>query len=290
MGKTHAMWRGAQTSSSNWILFTDGDIFFRRDALRRTLAFAESTGCDHLVTLPTPIMKTFGERMMIAFFAMTGSMLFRPWKIKDPKARDFVGFGAFNLIRRSAYEAVGTYQALRMEVIDDLMLGEAVKRGGLKQNCVVGPELVKLRWAKGAFGTIGNLRKNLFSLLRFSWLLILLTSIAAAAYHLGPWIGLIFAPGWAKVGFVMAIAGIVLIYFGISQRFQLSAWYFFTQPLGGVLFVHAMVASALSSLSHGGVHWRGTTYSIAEIQAAKAKGSPAAHGGKLEARENRAGN
>jgi len=31
-----------------------------------------------------------------------------------------MGVGAFNMVRRSAYDAVGTYRALRMEVLDDM--------------------------------------------------------------------------------------------------------------------------------------------------------------------------
>ena len=38
-----------------------------------------------------------------------------------------------------------------------------------------------------------------------------------------------------------------------------------------LMFVYTLLASAASSVIHGGVHWRGTTYSLAEIQAAKAQ-------------------
>src|SRR5436309_2095862 len=43
LGKTHAMWSGAAATHGDWILFTDGDIVFRADALRRTLSYAELT-------------------------------------------------------------------------------------------------------------------------------------------------------------------------------------------------------------------------------------------------------
>ncbi len=56
---------------------------------------------------------------MIAFPQVMASFAMRPWKIRDPKARDHIGVGAFNLIRRSAYEAIGTYEKLRLEVVDD---------------------------------------------------------------------------------------------------------------------------------------------------------------------------
>ena len=268
LGKTHAMWQGAHESRSDWILFTDGDIVFRPDALRRTIAYAELTECDHLVVFPTLIMKGFGERMMLGYFGFSSTLLLRPWKVRDPKARDHIGAGAFNLIRREAYEAVGSYEALRMEIIDDLKLGDEVKKHGLRQDCVRGPGLVSLRWAEGAMGVVNNLRKNMFSLLRFSWALASLAAIATLIYQLGPWLGVALAPGLAKVGFAIALFSIALLYVQMSLLFGLSPWYLFTHPIATLMFVYALLLSAASSVIHRGVLWRGTTYSVEQIQSA----------------------
>ena len=94
LGKTHAMWRGAAATASDWILFTDGDVVFRSDALSRTLNYAETTQTDHLVIFPTLLMHGVGERMMLAFFGLSFSLLVRPWKVKDPGTRDYIGAGA----------------------------------------------------------------------------------------------------------------------------------------------------------------------------------------------------
>lgn len=267
LGKTHAMWRGGAETQSDWILFTDGDVIFRPDAVRRTLAYAETRQCDHLVIFPTLIMKGFGERTMLGFFGLASLLLLRPWKVKDPQARDFIGAGAFNLIRRTAYEELGTYSALRMEVIDDLKLGEAVKRHGLRQDCVVGPELVRVRWAEGGLGVVRNLRKNMFSLLHFKWWLAALATVAAGVYQLGPWAGIVLAPGITKVGFAVAIFSIALLYWRMGRQFGLSPWFFLTHPLSTIMFIYTLLNSAVSSLVHGGVVWRGTTYPLEEIRA-----------------------
>ncbi|PYY24085.1 MAG: family 2 glycosyl transferase [Acidobacteria bacterium] len=271
LGKTHAMWRGASETQSDWILFTDGDVIFREDALRRTLAYGESTLTDHLVVFPTLIMNGFGERMMLGFFGIASSLLLRPWRVKDRDAPDFIGAGAFNLIRRRAYEKLGTYQALRMEVIDDLRLGGAVKGHRLRQDCVVGNNLVRLRWAEGALGVVRNLRKNAFSLLHFRWRLAVLASIAAAIYQLGPWVGLGLAPGIAKFGFGVGVFSIALLYWRMGRQFGMSAWFFLTHPLSTVMFICTLLNSAISSLVHGGIVWRGTTYPLEEVRAFSAE-------------------
>ena len=266
LGKTHAMWRGAAATRSDWILFTDGDIIFRRDALRRTITYAELTRCDHLVIFPTVIMHTRGEKMMLGFFGLASSLLLRSWKVHDRRAKDYIGAGAFNLIRRTRYEDLGTYHALRMEVIDDLKLGQAVKEHGYDQDCVRGPGLIELRWAEGAFGVVRNLQKNMFSLLRFSWPLALLAIVGALIYHIGPWLGIFLAPGISKLGFGVALFSILLLYARVSRRFHVSPWYVFTHPIAALMFVYTLLNSAVSSVIHGGVVWRGTTYSLSEIQ------------------------
>src|ERR1051326_5150328 len=147
LGKTHAMWLGAQqgdraVGGDDWILFTDADCIFHPDCLRRALHYAVRTGAEHLVLMPTGIMHAWSERMMMSFPQVAGSLALRAWKVRDPNARDFVGAGAFNLVRRSAYNAVGTYQNMSMAVVDDLKLGQAVKQAGLRQDIVYGKNLV----------------------------------------------------------------------------------------------------------------------------------------------------
>src|SRR5690349_20299706 len=160
MGKAHAMWSAARETAADWLLFTDADIMFRKDTLRRAVAYAESAGADHLVVFPQVIMQKFTEKMMIAFFQLLFVFGHRPWKVADPKTKDHMGVGAFNMVRRTVYQAVGTYQALHFEVLDDMKLGKIVKNAGYAQRNVFGDNLISLRWAKGAMGMVNNLTKN----------------------------------------------------------------------------------------------------------------------------------
>ena len=111
MGKTHAMWTAANEATGDWLLFTDADVLFKPDSLRRALAYAESVPADHLVMFPRMIMKRPGEYMMIAFFQTMFLFGHRPWKVADPSTDDHMGVGAFNLVRRRVYDSVGTYRS-----------------------------------------------------------------------------------------------------------------------------------------------------------------------------------
>src|SRR5260370_33960306 len=86
LGKTHAMWTACQQASGDWLLFTDADVRFKPDSLRRAIAYAEAERADHLVVFPRMIMHLPGEKMMMAFFQTLFVFGHRPWKVSDPEA------------------------------------------------------------------------------------------------------------------------------------------------------------------------------------------------------------
>src|SRR5262249_42701958 len=151
------------------------------------------------------------------------------------------GVGAFNLIRRSAYEAIGTYEKLRLEVVDDIKLGESIKRAGLRQDIVCGPGLVSLRWGAGAAGIIGNLEKNLFAFLRFRISLVFACCAVTIFLCVLPFAGLVFAPGLARVSFAVAVAMIAMAYSLTARYAAGSGWLFLTCPFSAILFVVAVL-------------------------------------------------
>ena len=75
---------------------------------------------DHLTMLATPKLFTFGEKMAMMLFGMTFLMGTRPWSASDPKSRGYTGIGAFQMVRRAAYEKAGTHRRLALDVDDDL--------------------------------------------------------------------------------------------------------------------------------------------------------------------------
>jgi glycosyltransferase involved in cell wall biosynthesis len=266
LGKTHAMWTASLRASGDWLLFTDADVRFRPDSLRRAIAYAEEERADHVVLFPRMIMKRPGERMMVAFFQALFVFGHRPWKVADPKARDHMGVGAFNLVRRSVYDAVGTYRALRMEVLDDMKLGKVVKNAGFAQRNVFGEDLISLRWAKGAFGIVNNLTKNFFAVLSFQWPRTVACIVGLGFLNLGPFLGVWMAHGWARVPYAVALASLFAIYYGMSARSAVPAYYFFLHPVSTSLFMYTLLLSMLHTFWNDGIVWRGTKYALDELR------------------------
>src|SRR5579863_7244084 len=266
LGKTHAMWTATNQASGDWLLFTDADVLFKADSVRRALAYAEAEKADHVVLFPRMIMTRPDEYMMIAFFQTMFMFGHRPWKVADPKARDHMGVGAFNLVRRTAYEAVGTYEALRMEVVDDMKLGKVIKNAGFAQRNVFCANLISIRWAQGAWGVVDNLTKNFFALLSFQVWRTVISAFGLAFINLGPFLGFAFARGWERLPYGIAVACMFSVYVGMSRRSGVPAYYFLLHPVSSTLFVYTLLRSMFHTLSNDGIIWRGTRYPLAELR------------------------
>jgi glycosyltransferase involved in cell wall biosynthesis len=266
LGKVHAMWTAANKASGEWLLFTDADVLFRPDSLGRALFYAQSEQADHLVLFPRMIMQSPGERATVAFFQTLFVFGHRPWKVADPNAKDHMGIGAFNLIRRPVYDAVGTFQALRLEVLDDMKLGKLVKESGYRQRNVFGHDLIALRWVKGVMGMVNNLSKNFFALVSFQWPRALASALALAFLNLMPFLGIGLAHGWTRLPYAVALASLFAIYVGMSSKSDVPAYYFFLHAASAALFVYIMLSSMLLTLLRGGVVWRGTFYPLEELK------------------------
>jgi len=265
MGKAHAMWTAANQTDAQWLLFTDADVMFRSDCLRRAIAYAETERADHVVLLPRVIMKRSGEKMMVGFFQLLFVFGHRPWKCADPKARDHMGVGAFNLVRRAAYEAVGTYERLRFEVVDDMKFGKVIKNAGFRQRVVLG-NLIEIRWAHGARGVVNNLTKNFFAVMSFQVWRAVGGSIAVAVMHLLPFLGVLLAPGWTRIVYGLALVSMFGLYAGIWRRDEIPPWYFALHPVSTMLFIYTILRSMFVTLWNGGVEWRGTFYPLEDLK------------------------
>jgi hypothetical protein len=248
-----------------YLLFTDADVFFEPQAIRRSLAQAIATDADHFVTFPTPQIKTIGEGMLLGYLGVMGLWATRPWKASDPQAkRDSIGIGAFNMLRTSAYRQLGGFESLRMEILEDLALAHRVKAAGLRQRVAIAPGMVSLHWAPGAMGVVNVMTKNLFAVFRFRVALVFAACLGLLIQCLVPFVFL-FVPG-TRFAAVVTLLAIAALYQLSSRHSRISALYAVLFPVGTSLFLYSLLRSAFTTLTAGGVMWRGTFYSLKELR------------------------
>jgi glycosyltransferase involved in cell wall biosynthesis len=265
LGKTHAMALAARQAPTDYLLFTDADVLFHPTAIRLALANAVATHADHLIVFPTTTIKRWDEAAILGFFQIFTLWGPRPWRLANPKAkRDAFGVGAFNLLRREAYKQIGGYEALRMEIIEDVGLGRRIKRAGLAQRVAFGRSLVSLHWASGAGGLVNVMTKNLFSAFRFHISLALLGCLWLLIFCAAPAIGLFFAP--TRTPAILTLIAVTYAYRLLGRHFTIATWNVLFFPFGALVFVFALSRSMLITLKQGGIIWRGTFYSLAELR------------------------
>lgn len=274
IGKNHAMWRGAALGAGEWIVFTDGDVIFRSDTIRRAIACAASVPTDHFVIFPTAIYRHAGERVITSNFRM-GLSLARPWRTHDPKWPVPMGVGAFNMVRRDAYERAGTFEALRLAVIDDIGLGALIKRAGYVTRVATGVDMVSVHWATGAMGIVRTLSKNSYALFGFRWYIAVPALLFSLSAHLGPFVFVFLAPGWSKVPFAVVLATLFYFYVALRPFFDIPLRYFVLHPVGSVLMNYTVARSMFVTIRDGGVTWRGTLYPIERLRGFQAGGNSA---------------
>ena len=163
LGKPHALVAGYEHSRGEWIVFTDADVHFAPDVLRRAVALAEQRQWDHLSLLASVEMRGFWEIASISYFGLGFVFGNEPWLTSNPRSGRYVGIGAFQLVRRAAYEKSGGHRRLRMDVIEDMKLGKIVKMAGFRSGVAVAQDMVKVRWHSGVGNVIRGVTKNLFA-------------------------------------------------------------------------------------------------------------------------------
>jgi cellulose synthase/poly-beta-1,6-N-acetylglucosamine synthase-like glycosyltransferase len=266
LGKPHAMARAAEKTESDWLLFTDADVLFAPDAIRRAMNYATQGHADHVVVFPSLILRGPAEKMLIAFFQNVSALAARPWKIADPAAtRDYIGVGAFSLVRRSVYEALGGFQELRMEVLEDMRFGFRVKQYGFAQRVAFGKDLVRIRWADSAWGMLANLTKNLYAVFRFRAALLVGAWVGLFVMCMTPFLALLIsgATRWAGMA---TLGTLVLLNLRYWRQTNISPVYLALLPVATLLFLFTMARSMALVLWRGGVLWRGTLYPLKDLR------------------------
>lgn len=266
LGKNHANWLGAAQRDDPWILFTDADVEFSPGALKFAMAKALRCKLDHLALFPRLLCSNWWECLLSHTFGLLFSIRFQPWLAATRIKRFYIGIGAFNLIRRQAYQRIGTHRALALEVADDLQLGRRVKQAGLRQQADDGRLLLQIRWQEGPWGVIRGLTKNAFASYNYSVLLVLWETLVFAAAVIAPYILSVAAPLPFSAGFLLCLLILHLTFALLLWRSERQPLLTLLLPFSLLLIQYAVWRSMLVTLRQGGVYWRDSFYPLRQLK------------------------
>jgi glycosyltransferase involved in cell wall biosynthesis len=266
LGKPHALQSGYEVSTGELLVFTDADVRFQSDALRRVVTLFRERKLDHLSLLGDVDRSGFWDTVLISFFGMGFQLATDPYNVGNPNSRSYVGVGAFQMVRRSAYESSGTHQRLAMEVIDDMKLGKIVKLAGFRSSVAVAQHFVSVEWHLGFSNLVKGLEKNFFAGAQFRVGTVGLQILALLGMNVLPFIGLVAGHGWIRGFAAVAVVISLCFHLGVDLVMRVSPLYCFTLPLGATVFSYMLLRSTIVTLRQGGIIWRGTFYPLEELR------------------------
>ncbi len=264
LGKNHALYLGAQATTGDWLLFTDGDVVMEPDAVARGVAFAERRGLDFLAVPPGVVIPTAPLNLFMTFFVLSLFGWLEPWRARDPHSRAHVGTGAFNLLRRSTYEALGTHRRIALRPDDDLKLGKAAKLAGARQDLASGEGVLALEWYGNLREVWIGLRKNALAGLDYRARLFGVAVVVTVLVYVWPVVALFLTAGVTRAIYLASYLLAALAYARVAGRRR--PWLAPAVPIGALLMLAAMAAAIARTLRHGGIEWRGTFYPLEALK------------------------
>ncbi|MFA1771664.1 glycosyltransferase family 2 protein [Rufibacter glacialis] len=265
LGKNHALYQGYLASAEEWMLFTDADVTFNAQALHKAMGYVLAHRLDHLAVLPDITSRSALFRSVMSTFALMLELRQRPWDIRKPTSKASIGIGAFNLVRRSAYEKMGTHAAFSLRPDDDLKLGERIKAAGFRQDVAYGTDEVSLEWYTSLREFVQGLMKNTFSISNYHLPTALGMALATFLVFVLPLPLLLLSGshGLAMAG-VLVTSQLLLMVF--KKGIQGKWWHAFMIPVAGAIIMYILLKSAFLTIQQGGIYWRDSFYSLKDLK------------------------
>ncbi len=272
LGKNHALELGGRKATGDYLLFTDADIVMEPTALRRAVGAMEADGLghlDHLAVAPEIERRSLLFEMFIGVFSLFFSLYVKPWKVRDPKTPNHVGIGAFNLVRASAWRAVGGHQRIAMRPDDDLKLGKLLKTSGFRQEMMFGLGMLRVEWYRSVRELIQGLMKNAFPGVDYRLSVVVSSTLGQLTFFVWPVLALFVTSGPAQWLNLASLAVLFTLCWLNAPLAGVRRWHGVGFPIATLLFLYILWRSTLTILWNGGIDWRGTHYPLAELKANK---------------------
>jgi chlorobactene glucosyltransferase len=265
-GKNNAMRCGIERASGEWLCFTDADCRFHApELLSAAMSFALRHNVEFLSVLPRLEADTFWERVVQPVAGAIMVYWNPPQRVNDPRCRAAYANGAFMLMSRRAYDAIGGHDAVKATLNEDMHMARRAKAAGVRFRVIRGGDLYSVRmytgmrqiwrgWSRIFYGCFGTLPR-----LAASFLLLLIASLSpyvtlATSPLTGP------AAPWLAGAAAWAIVGQQSIMWRFYPLSGLPARYALTYPLGTVLCLGMILNAVSRALGATRTTWRGTTY------------------------------
>lgn len=271
-GKNNAMREGVALAGGEWLCFADADCTQTSDrTLSMAMRLVAEQRIDFLSVLPVLETRSLWERIIQPVCGAIMVFWFHPKRVNNPQSRAAYANGAFMLMHRKAYEAIGGHEAVRTQVNEDMHMARMAKREGLRLFVVQNRDLYKTRmydslksiwngWSRIFYGCFGTYRQ-----LALSFLILLLVSVSPWVFALVSWSAIALgagSPAWWWIA-VLSTAAVVASQSVIWRYYRMTGanpWLAPTYIIGAVFGLGMLLNAVLKVNGRTTTTWRGTTY------------------------------
>lgn len=270
LGKLNAMQKGVEASTGEWLLFSDADVHLAPGTLRRTVALCEERKLEHLSVVP----ELMGGGPMIdgciTAFLLPLGVVVQPRSVEDPRSKNACGVGAFNLVRRATLDRSPGFEWLKLEVGDDVALGQMLKRqAGARAAVANGRGMVRVLWYGSVREMASGAEKNGFALAgRYRVGILLAAGSFTYLVALAPLLALLpLGVPWLRPLAVADLAVTTGLAMAINRWVRAPLLPALLWIPGSLLLTSMVLRSGWLAVRRNGVAWRGTLYPLDALRA-----------------------
>jgi hopene-associated glycosyltransferase HpnB len=260
-GKVWAMKQGVDRADRLpdppcYLLFTDADIAYAPDTLKRLVARAETGGLVLTSLMARLRCESFAERALIPAFVFFFQMLYPfAWVNRRDRAMAAAAGGCM-LVHRDALRAAGGVEAISDALIDDCAMGRKLKS--------IGPiwlGLTERARSLRAYPDVSDIRRmvsrSAYDQLRYSPLLLAGTIAGMALIYLVPPFFTLFGSSLSRALGAAAWAVMALAFQPILRFYRVSALWGLALPAIACAYMVFTIDSAYQHLRGKGGLWKG---------------------------------
>jgi GT2 family glycosyltransferase len=287
-GKNNAMREGVAAARGEWLCFCDADCLQTSDrTLSMAVRHATQWKLDFLSLLPRMEMRGFWERVVQPVACAIIALWFNPKRVNDPRSPVAYANGAFMVMSRHCYDAIGGHAAVRTEVNEDIHMARRAKQAGQRLYVCRNVDLYTVRMYASLGAMWRGWSRIFYGCLAGSWA-ITLTALTLLVMSILPHVSLVTATAvlligrpaaWGPWSACAVSAGLAVAaqWLVIARLHRLNG----TDPrlapafvVGAVLCLGMLINSLLKLGGWSTVTWRGTRYRGQEVVAAPDQTAP----------------
>jgi chlorobactene glucosyltransferase len=267
LGKPFALHQAFQKAKGEILLFTDADLVFEPNALRTAVFNMQERKLDALTLMPKAEFGSFWEKaVQPVIFGFIGSLT-RFGKVNSQDQKSAMGFGAFLMFKRSAYEAIGRHEGVKADVLEDVMIAKRLKKAGFKLLVADAKRLFSIRMYYGLREIWIGWRKNMFmamkrSVFRAFYYIFMVLAFVLTPYMIFGW-NVVVGSGLLWIG--VSLFGVTMVSAATIKTCdelglaRINACLF---PIGALVMAAIMINSMIQVLIFSRTEWRGRVYSV----------------------------